>query len=158
MTKELIQDYTLKISQANPSGIIVLVYDIADQYIKDALTAFDAGNMEDYQTNCQLACRCVEDLLQALNYSYELAFPLMRLYVFINREISVASVMRRVEELLAARDLLLSLRGAFEEVASQDTSEPALYNTQTVYAGLTYGKNQLNESVVGPSGNRGFTA
>ncbi|MBQ8971155.1 MAG: flagellar protein FliS [Lachnospiraceae bacterium] len=158
MTKELIQDYTLKISQANPSGIIVLVYDIADQYIKDALSAFDAGNYEEYQTNCKNACRCVEDLLQALNYQYELAFPLMRLYVFINREISVASVMNRVEELLSARDLLLSLKGAFEEVAKQDTSEPALYNTQTVYAGLTYGKNQLNESVADPKGSRGITA
>ncbi|MCR5790358.1 MAG: flagellar protein FliS [Lachnospiraceae bacterium] len=158
MTKELIQDYTLKISQANPTGIIVLVYDIADQYIKDALASFDAADYEEYRQNCRNACRCVEDLLGALDYNYELAVPLMRLYVFINREISLASAKNDTEGLLNARGLLISLKDAFEQVAKEDHSDPMLYNTQSVYAGLTYGRNQLQESVSDPAGSRGFMA
>ena len=157
MTKELIQDYTLKITQANPTEIVVIVYDIAEQYIKDALKAFDEGNFESFQNNCNNACRCVEDLLQALDYSYELAFPLMRLYVFINKEISLASVKRQTEGLLNARGLLISLRDAFAQIAKEDKSNPVMANTQTVYAGLTYGKNQLNESINDTLNNRGFT-
>ncbi len=157
MTKELIQDFTLKITQANPTQIVVIVYDIAEQYIKDAISSFDEGNYEEYEINCRNACRCIDDLLQALDYSYELAYPLMRLYVFINREISVASVRRRTEGLLNARGILISLRDAFAQVAKQDGSDPAMANTQTVYAGLTYGRNQLNESINDTLNNRGFT-
>ncbi len=157
MTKEQIKDYTLRITQANASEIVVIVYDIADQYIKDALASYDEGDYEGYRNNCQSACRCVEDLLQALNYSYELAFPLMRLYVFINREISVASVTNRTGGLVNARGLLISLRDAFAQVAKQDESAPLMGNTQTVYAGLTYGKGQLNESINDTLTNRGYT-
>jgi hypothetical protein len=30
-------------------------------------------------------------------------------------------------------------------------------NTQEVYAGLTYGKTDINETLVNPEANRGFT-
>ncbi|HAG70345.1 MAG TPA: flagellar protein FliS [Lachnospiraceae bacterium] len=157
MTKELIQDYTLKITQANPTEIVVIVYDIAGQYIKDALAAFDEGDYDGFENNCRSARKCVDDLLQALDYSYELAFSLMRIYVFINREISVASVKRSTEGLLNARGLLISLRDAFAQVAREDKSKPVMANTQTVYAGLTYGRNQLNENINDTMNNRGFT-
>ena len=51
--------------------------------------------------------------------------------------------------------LLDSLKESFEKLAAQDDSGPAMSNTQSVYAGLTYGKGTLNEST--SSGNRGFT-
>ena len=51
--------------------------------------------------------------------------------------------------------LLGSLKESFEKLAAQDESGPAMSNTQSVYAGLTYGKGTLNESM--SSDNRGFT-
>ncbi|MCR5107133.1 MAG: flagellar protein FliS [Lachnospiraceae bacterium] len=155
MTKELIQEYTLKITQANRSRIIVIVYDMTEQYIKDALEAFDHGDLLTFRDNCRYAGKCVGDLLEALDFDYELAFPLMRLYVYISKEISMSSIKNDTEGLLVARGLLLSLRDSFEEMAKQDKSEPVMGNTESVYAGLTYGKNSLNESING-SGNRGF--
>ena len=53
--------------------------------------------------------------------------------------------------------LLSSLRESFEELSKQDTSGPAMSNTQSVYAGLTYGKGTLNESTSFSSDNRGYT-
>ncbi len=99
----------------------------------------------------------MDDLLQALDFSYELAYPLMRLYIFVNREISVASVSRKTEGLLNARGILISLRDAFAEAAKKDSSAPVMTNTQAVYAGLTYGRNQLNESINDTLNNRGYT-
>ncbi|MCR4740519.1 MAG: flagellar protein FliS [Lachnospiraceae bacterium] len=157
MTKELIQEYTLKITQANRSRIIVIVYDIAEQYIKDGLEAFDRGDLETFRDNCGYTLKCVGDLMEALDFSHELAYPLMRLYQFISRQISLASVKNDTEGLLTARGLLLSLRESFEEVAKQDDSGPVMGNTESVYAGLTYGRNSLNESING-SDNRGFMA
>ena len=36
MTKERIKDYTLKITNASPTGIIVIMYDLAIEYIEEA--------------------------------------------------------------------------------------------------------------------------
>ncbi len=157
MTKELIQDYTLRITQANPTEIVVVVYDMAEQYIKDALSAFDRGDETVFCDNCRNACRCVEDLLNALDYNYELAIPLMRIYVFINKEITLSSVKNNTDGLMTARGLIISLRDAFAQIAPLDNNKSAMSNTQTVYAGLTYGKNKLNESVNDTLINRGYT-
>ena len=50
-----------------------------------------------------------------------------------------------------------SLHDSFEIISKQDTSGPVMGNTQTVYAGLTYGKTDLNVSLSDPD-NRGFFA
>ncbi|MCR4923492.1 MAG: flagellar protein FliS [Lachnospiraceae bacterium] len=157
MTKEQIQEFTLKITQANPSEIIVLVYDMADQYIKDALEAFDKNDREGFRNNCKNAGRCVGDLMEALDFRYEPSVPLMRIYIYISKEITLAPVKNDVEGLKAVKGLMLSLRDSFKEMAKQDKSGPVMGNTEQVYAGLTYGKNSLNESINGIY-NRGFKA
>lgn len=48
------------------------------------------------------------------------------------------------------------LHDAYEKVGEQDTSGPIMENTQTVYAGLTYGKNTLTENLYDQGSNRGF--
>ena len=54
--------------------------------------------------------------------------------------------------------MLDNLRVGFEKLHSIDTSEPVMKNTHQVYAGLTYGKGTLNESMLGDTYNRGFKA
>ncbi len=156
MDKELIQNYTLKISQANKSGIIVILYELADIYIADALAAFEKKDMVSFKGNCGYAGRCVADLLEALDFSYELAYPLMRLYIFINKQISLAAIKKDPAGLLQARRLMGELKEAFVEVAGQDHSAPVMQNSQAVYAGLTYGKSQLNENLSDEGTLRGF--
>jgi flagellar protein FliS len=51
------------------------------------------------------------------------------------------------------------LKKGFVEVAKQDTRGPVMENTQQVYAGLTYGRNALNEVLVNANeSSRGFRA
>ncbi|MFT3982657.1 MAG: flagellar protein FliS [Lachnospiraceae bacterium] len=156
MKKELIQNYTLRISQANKSGIIVILYELADTYISDALAAYEKEDLVSFKSNCGRAGRCVADLLEALDFSYELAYPLMRLYIFISKEISLSGIKKDPAGLHHAKRLLGELREAFAEVAGQDLSEPVMQNSQTVYAGLTYGKSQLNENLSDEGFLRGF--
>ena len=54
-----------------------------------------------------------------------------------------------------AQTVLCGLRGGFAEAAAKDTSEPLMHNTEQVYAGITYGKNNLNESFQSEA-SRGF--
>ena len=41
MTKERIREYTLKITNASATGIIVIMYDLAIEYIEEAKKCFD---------------------------------------------------------------------------------------------------------------------
>jgi len=51
---------------------------------------------------------------------------------------------------------LQKLRDAYAQIASQDDSAPVMSHTQTVVAGLTYGRHSLNENVSDVSSDRGF--
>lgn len=48
MKKELIQEYTARISQCNRSQLVVVVYDIMSDYIKSAKEAYNDGDMDSY--------------------------------------------------------------------------------------------------------------
>ena len=54
-----------------------------------------------------------------------------------------------------AEKILKRLYAAFCEAAKSDTSGPLMTNTQQVYAGITYGRSNLNESYI-EDGHRGF--
>lgn len=156
MTKEQIQEYTLKITQANRSELIVIVYDLALNYLDSAINAYDSGNNEAFSANCRYANKCIGDLLEALDFNYEPAYPLMRIYVFISKQISLAPIKKDKKPLEDSVRMLKKLRKSFEDIAAQDDSEPLMSNTQEVYAGLTYGRGNLNENINSVP-NRGFT-
>ena len=48
------------------------------------------------------------------------------------------------------------LHDAYETISAEDDSAPLMANTQTVYAGLTYGKNRLAENLTDEGSSRGF--
>ena len=52
MTSEKKQEYTLKITNASPTGIIVILYDLAIDYIKDAGDCIEKGDHEGAKTQC----------------------------------------------------------------------------------------------------------
>ena len=54
--------------------------------------------------------------------------------------------------------VIYGLKEAYEVLAIQDQSGPVMQNTQAVYAGLTYGKDDLTENMTDQGTNRGFLA
>lgn len=155
MTKEKKQEYTLRITRANRSELIVIIYELALSYLDTAIKAFDEGDIDTFKSNSSYANKCVGDLLEALDFNYEPSYPLMRIYVYVSKLIALAPIKRDKEGLLVAKRLLTKLKKSFDDIAAQDDSEPLMSNTQEVYAGLTYGKGSLNESIDSAS-NRGF--
>ena len=55
-----------------------------------------------------------------------------------------------------ADKVMRRLYHSFAEAAKQDTSAPIMSNTQQIYAGMTYGRNQLNENDMDYDRQRGF--
>ncbi len=157
MTKDRIQEYTLKITNASATGIIVILYDLAIDYINDAKACCEANDHEGAKVQCTNAGRVLGDLISSLDFTYEISFPLFRIYEFISKEVSMAVIRNDGSALADAVRLLSSLKESFVKLSEQDDSGPVMGNTQTVYAGLTYGKGTLNESTSFGSDNRGFT-
>lgn len=156
MTKDRVQEYTLKITQASRTEIIVVLYDMAIEYISDAINEYDSGNREMFRDNCLHAGNVVRDLIGALDFTYQLAAPLFRIYEYVSKQISMAVIKNETKALIECRDLMSSLRESFEALSMKDNSGPVMGNTQSVYAGLTYGKGVLNENIT-TKGNRGYT-
>lgn len=156
MTKELKQEYTLRISQANKTQLITILYEMVLLYIDEAEEALDANNKMEYKSAIRKIRGCMNELTASLNFDYELAHNLLQLYLYVNRELVKASSHNDKESLEHVRKVIDQLHQAYAQIESQDTSGSVMGNTQTVYAGLTYGRNTLTENIADPSANRGF--
>ncbi len=153
MTEERKQEYTRKITQANRTGIIVLTYEMALDYIHDAR---EAENSQERTAAIRRAKRCVSQLHAVLNYDYELSFVLMRLYNYVNECLGKAQMKQDDAFFEEPEKILRKLHDAFAEAAKSDDSEAMMKNAEEVYSGLTYGPGGMNTSLNNAS--RGFRA
>ena len=156
MKKEKIQEFTLRISKANKTGLVVILYDMTLTYLQDSLESYDENNMESFKWNIDRAKDCLDELINSLHMEYEPASTLKALYFFYKRELSTASIQQNKEKVYPIIKMLNELKESYEKIASQDTSSPVMENTQMVYAGLTYGKNSLNIDLSDQGIDRGF--
>lgn len=156
MTRELKQEYTLRITQANKTQLITILYEMALLYIDEAKEAIEAGNRTDFKDAVRRIQGCMCELMDSLYLEYEVAQNLLQLYLYVNREVAKSALHNSAENLEHARLVLEKLAEAYRQIESQDLTGPVMGNTQTVYAGLTYGKDTLTESAADPDVNRGF--
>ena len=151
MTKECKQQFTLRITQANSTQLIVILYEMTLQYLADGEQAVDdAGLVEAVHR----ARGCIKELLNSLHREYSPAGELSRLYLFCLRRLAVCEVRRDRTILEEIRKVIAPLCDAYRQIQDQDTSGPVMNNSQTVYAGLTYGRNQLTENMADQGTNR----
>ena len=72
MTKERIRDYTLRITGSSATGIVVILYDLAIEYIEAAIACFDEKDHEGAKVQCTNAGRVLGDLISSLDFTYEI--------------------------------------------------------------------------------------
>ena len=158
MTKELKQQFTLRITQANKSELIVILYDMLLAYVEDAKEAHAEENRAAFHDAIRKIRGCNQELIASLNLEHEPAMNLLSLYIYVNRELVHADVRNDIEPLNHVVMVISGLKEAYEIVASKDKSGAVMQNTQTVYAGLTYGRGELTENMADQGLNRGFLA
>ena len=156
MTGEEKKNFSLRVSQASKTELIVIMYEIAVKYIEDAIKCEEEKEYTGYRDNLSMARRTVNSLMSSLDMSYEISHELRNIYVYMNNELVKANAKRDASVLPRLMEMLGTLREAFKEVAKEDTSGPVMANTEKVYAGLTYSKGSLNESTY-TEPSRGFT-
>ena len=156
MTKELKQQFTLKISQANKTQMIVILYEMLLIYLEEAKQAHAEQDTEAFRKAIKRTKACLHELMASLHFEYEISRHLLALYGYADRQLTKADVRNSVEEIVPVESMIVKLHAAYETVSEQDISGPVMSNTQTVYAGLTYGKNSLTENLADQGSNRGF--
>ena len=156
MKKEKKQEFTLRISRANKTQMIVILYDMILVYLQDALESFGQHNQKDYTWNIARAKDCIDEMINSLHMEYEPAGILRGLYYFYKRELTTAAIQNKQELIPPVMEMIQELRESYEKIADQDTSAPIMENAQTIYAGLTYGKDSLNVNLSDQGTNRGI--
>ncbi len=156
MTADQKKEFTRKISQANSSELIVILYDIALVYVKESIRLLEEDNIQDAKIQVDFAKRCIEEMIANLHFEYDLATVLHRIYLSMKKSLREGILEKKKEPLISVRDNLISLRDAYAQIVIQDKSAPVMGHAQTVVAGLTYGKHSLNESLAQESSSRGF--
>lgn len=156
MTKERKQEYTLRITQANKTQLITILYEMVLAYVEEAKEAHNKEDRMEFRGAIRKARGCVNELLASLNFEQSLAMNFLQLYLYVNRELAKAEVRNIAEPLGHIEKVINGLHGVYVQLDEMDTSGPVMENVQTVYAGLTYGKNNLNENLADQNIDRGF--
>lgn len=156
MTKECKQQFTLRITQANATEMVVILYEMLSCYLEEAQAALAEGDKVAFKEAVRKSRGCLNELMQSLNLEYEPAPTLMQLYLFCVRRLAIGEVRRDASALDEIVKVIRPLHDAYEEIAKQNESGPVMNNSQTVYAGLTYGKNTLTENMTDQGTNRGM--
>ncbi len=158
MTQEKKQEFTLRITQANKTQMITIIYEIVISYLDDVLDDLSIGNKTEAEKNLLNAQNCIDELISSLNLRLELGRMLHKIYIFSKKELIVASVNHNMHRIWRVKQNFKVLKEAYEQLEKNDDSEPMMDNTQKVYAGLTYGRYSLNEDISQLSMNRGYMA
>ncbi|RKM54974.1 hypothetical protein D6853_12135 [Butyrivibrio sp. X503] len=158
MTQEKKQEFTLKISQANKTQMITILYEMVIEYLEEAIDALGISKREEANKNLKYAQCCIDELIHSVDLKYELGKMLHAIYIFSKKELMAAGVSGSIHRVWKVEQNFRMLCASYKELEKKDLSEPIMGNTQTVYAGLTYGKYSLNEDVSAVSMNRGYMA
>lgn len=157
MTKEVKQQFTLRITQANSTELVVILYEMALSFLQDAKDAGQEQEWAEFKEAIRKTRGCINELMQSLHMEYEPAKSLFKLYMFCIRRLAYSQVRKEVQVLDEVESVLCKLHDAYAKIAPNNSSAPVMSNTQTVYSGLTYGKGaSLTEDVTGQSSNRGM--
>lgn len=158
MKKDLIQDFTLRISNANRSELVVIKFDMFDEYVESAVTALNADDAALWKKEVKNCIGLIDSFKNTLDFKYEISENLFLIYQYCNTLCYKALSVKSREMLLEAKGIMDRLAEAFKSVAAEDDSPALMGHSEQVVAGMTYGKSSLYEGTLGTETNRGFWA
>ncbi len=153
MNSELKKQYAMRITQANNVQMIIISYEIIETYLDEAIAS---GSKDIFAENAKLASRCIEEMMNNLHYEYDFAKALKEMYLYMKSRLRHAVWDDDKEAVKEVKKLVCGLKDSYMSVEDQDSSMPVMQNTQSVMAGMTYGRNQILDEISQDVGNRGY--
>ena len=155
MTNEKKQEFTLRITSANKTELVEILYEMLLVYIDDANDAIVKKDLNETHDAIRKARGVLRELMESSVVTDELAGNFLSLYAYVNKELLLAEIRKDVSIFSDIKKIIEPLRDVYVEISKKDSSEPIMENTQKVVAGMTYSRNDVNESLDDQS-NRGF--
>lgn len=156
MTRQDKQQFTLRITQANPTQLVVILYEMLLCYLEESRVCLAGEDKAAFREAVRKARGCINELICSLKMEYEPAPALLQLYLFCIRRLAAAETKREAEPLEEIERVVRPLRDAYGQIAGQNSAGPVMGNSQAVYAGLTYGRNTLTENMADQGASRGM--
>lgn len=153
-----VKGFAMRITQANQSELVVIMYDAILEYSYDAKEALTKQDDVEFVKSIKQMRGFLNELMASLNFSCPISNELMPLYRFADRQAVKAMHEKDSARLLEIENIFTILRSSFEELAKQDNRSAVMVNAEPVYVGLTYGRGNLDETVIHQNENRGFRA
>lgn len=158
MKKEQKQQFTLRITRANPTELVVILYEMLLCYLDEAQDALGTGEEILFHEAIRKGRGCLNELIDSLNVKYQPAPALQSLYMFCLRRLALGEARKDGAMLSEITKVIVPLHDAYSQLAKKNPAGPVMNNAQTVYAGLTYGRNTLTENLTDQGSNRGMFA
>lgn len=156
MNKELVKDFQTRIVNAGRGELLVINYEMLLAQIDDAIESIHLDDDEGFSKSMVNAHKLLRELSSGLDFKYEISKELMSIYIYVNKKFIDASVHHGEKDLIEAAKILTILLEGWK-LTDYEEDGPVITNGQKVYAGLTYGKRNLTETV-DTDINRGFKA
>ncbi len=150
------QEFTARIVSANKSKLVLIIYEIMEVHLQEALTFYDKKERKSFSQALTRLRQCLDELRCSVDLDNELSQNFLELYEYYEGQIRRADVQFDSAPLEQVANMLTSFREAYEIIAKEDTTESVMDNGESIYAGLTYGRNSLTENLTSQSSNRGF--
>lgn len=157
MKQEQKREYTTRITQANRSELVVIIYELFLIAMEEADDNYKNGKIEDGIKCIKRAQGFLQELMGSLDRRYQIAEELMRLYRYVYEQLIFSVLRRKMVNEETVIEVMQKLKQAFEQIAKDDGTGPVIENAQQIYAGLTYGRGALNEVLMSENEmNRGY--
>lgn len=158
MTNDKIKAYTRRITMANKTQMITIIYEMILDYLEEAEYYYNNDDSSGFSEGLSRAMNCIDELIHSLNIRYELGNNLLGLYLFEKRQLLRAIGKNSDENLDHVKKTFTNLHEAYLQLEQMDDEKAVMTNVPKVYVGLTYGKGKLRETVTEDVYSRGYMA
>lgn len=152
----MVKEFQTRIVGANRSELLIINYEMLIAELEASRESLLQEQDALFEKSMINAHKILRELTSVLDFSYDIANELMSIYIYVNKKLIDTSIHKNEASLDEALQLLNVLLEGWRQ-NHLDGEEPVINNGQKVFAGLTYGKYNLNE-MVDSQPNRGFKA
>lgn len=156
MDKTLLNKYKKRISRATPLELTNISFELFEHYAHEAILA-DRDSIE-FQKNTQKAIDFISMLNDTLDSKYEVSIRLSQVYTYLITILNDALENNEPIFIKDALRVIKPLKIAFKDIEKDGYGSLNRNTLSTdVFAGITYGKNGLNEFIDDSNSGRNFS-
>lgn len=139
------------IANASRGELLCITYELLLEQIKMA-TKSEGEERKGY---VEKGIYIIKMLVGDLDFEIPLSSELFHIYVYVQGLLIQAKTNQKLEE---AYGLIHKIYEGFKKITEEEIDKkPSIQNAETIYAGLTYGKEDIKETIL-QDYNRGFKA